>query len=81
MATTPRKTAAVTAKRSGTAASILVLHGPNLNLLGRREPGIYGTTTLADINGRLERRAREAGATLKRSRATAKANWSGACRD
>jgi 3-dehydroquinate dehydratase-2 len=43
---------------------ILVLHGPNLNLLGRREPGIYGTTTLADIDARLERRAREAGATL-----------------
>ena len=37
----------------------LVLHGPNLNLFGRREPHIYGTTTLAQINERLERLAGE----------------------
>jgi len=38
---------------------ILVLHGPNLNLFGRREPQIYGTMTLAEINQRLETLARE----------------------
>jgi 3-dehydroquinate dehydratase II len=42
-------------------ATILVLHGPNLNLLGEREPDIYGRTTLADINGRLESLARDRG--------------------
>ncbi len=42
-------------------ATILTLHGPNLNLLGKREPGIYGSTTLADINLGLEQLARERG--------------------
>ena len=38
---------------------ILVLHGPNLNLFGRREPHIYGTMTLAEINRKLEALAKE----------------------
>ena len=45
--------------------NILVLHGPNLNLLGTREPGVYGTVTLADINAALEREAAACGVTLR----------------
>ena len=43
----------------------LVLHGPNLNLFGRREPHIYGTTTLAEINGKLQALATEFGVELE----------------
>ena len=42
-------------------ASILVMNGPNLNLLGSREPEVYGTLTLADINARLLQIAKDAG--------------------
>jgi 3-dehydroquinate dehydratase-2 len=52
---------------------ILVLHGPNLNLFGRREPHIYGTTTLAEINKRLQAIARE----LKLTLATLQSNHEG----
>ena len=46
-------------------SKILVLHGPNLNLLGEREPGIYGSTTLAEIDGGLRERADAAGHRLE----------------
>lgn len=46
------------------AQRILVLHGPNLNLLGTREPEVYGTLTLADINQRLQDLADGRGAVL-----------------
>jgi 3-dehydroquinate dehydratase II len=45
-------------------AKLLVLHGPNLNLLGVREPEIYGRETLADINNRLAQQAQKAGHEL-----------------
>ena len=44
---------------------IAVLHGPNLNLLGTRDPKLYGTTTLAEIDAELTRRAKSRGATLR----------------
>ena len=44
---------------------ILVLHGPNLNLLGEREPAVYGHTTLVEINAMLEDAAERAGITVE----------------
>lgn len=46
-------------------ARLLVLHGPNLNLLGTREPAVYGHTTLADINASLQATAETAGHQLE----------------
>jgi len=43
---------------------ILVLHGPNLNLLGTREPGVYGTVTLASINSAIAELAVQLGASI-----------------
>jgi 3-dehydroquinate dehydratase-2 len=47
------------------APRILVVHGPNLNLLGVREPELYGRTTLAEIDAELAKQARAAGAELE----------------
>jgi 3-dehydroquinate dehydratase-2 len=44
---------------------VLVLHGPNLNLLGTREPVIYGATTLAEINARLEAEGERLGLAVR----------------
>ena len=44
---------------------ILVINGPNLNMLGRREPGVYGSLTLEEINGRLRQWASERGVDLR----------------
>ena len=56
---------------------ILVLHGPNLNLLGRREPHIYGRTTLAEIDDRLRRLGDELNADVE----TFQSNHEGALLD
>ena len=45
--------------------TVYVLNGPNLNLLGTREPEVYGTDTLDDIASRLEDRGRELGLTVE----------------
>lgn len=65
------KTAAVV---PAPARKLLVLHGPNLNLLGTREPHLYGNETLADIDQRLVARARARGVLLE----TFQSNFEGA---
>jgi 3-dehydroquinate dehydratase II len=63
--------------RSGTPVKFLVLHGPNLNLFGRREPHIYGHTTLAQIDAQLAALAAELGVQLE----TIQSNHEGALID
>lgn len=45
--------------------AVLVIHGPNLNLLGTREPGVYGATTLAEINAALVELGKELGVAVE----------------
>ncbi len=49
---------------SETTTSFLVIHGPNLNLLGKRQPEIYGSTALDEINAAIEDAARDRGFTI-----------------
>lgn len=57
--------------------SVLVVHGPNLDQLGRREPGVYGRTTLADIDARLASVGLELGTAVS----CLQSNWEGALVD
>ncbi len=59
------RTSAKTSAQTGRDARILVLHGPNLNLLGTREPEIYGRTSLAEIHAMMEARARADGVQIE----------------
>ncbi|QIO08858.1 type II 3-dehydroquinate dehydratase [Acinetobacter lanii] len=59
------------------SSTILVIHGPNLNLLGKREPEVYGHLTLDDINQQLVQQAQETAIQLQ----TFQSNWEGAIVD
>ncbi len=77
MAINPRKTTTDKTKTARRRHAILVLHGPNLNLLGTREPTIYGSDTLADIDRRLIAMAKAAHVELQ----TFQSNYEGAVVD
>lgn len=59
------------------SSTVLVIHGPNLNLLGKREPEVYGHLSLDDINQKLLAQVQESGIQL----ATFQSNWEGAIVD
>lgn len=59
------------------SSTILVIHGPNLNLLGKREPEVYGYLTLEDINQQLISQAQKASISID----TFQSNWEGAIVD
>lgn len=59
------------------SSTILVIHGPNLNLLGKREPEVYGYLTLDDINQQLKVQAQASNISLE----TFQSNWEGAIVD
>ncbi|WP_180155593.1 type II 3-dehydroquinate dehydratase [Acinetobacter sp. YH12045] len=59
------------------SSTILVIHGPNLNLLGKREPEVYGYLTIEDINQKLISQAQNASISLD----TFQSNWEGAVVD
>ena len=52
-------------KATAAAPTVVVLHGPNLNLLGEREPHVYGTVTLAEIDAELAAAGKAAGVTVR----------------
>lgn len=62
---TRRATSSAKNAQEADKSKVLVLHGPNLNLLGGREPEIYGRTSLADIHASMEGLARAAGTALE----------------
>lgn len=59
------------------SSTVLVIHGPNLNLLGQREPDVYGHLTLEDINQQLKTQAQESAIQVE----TFQSNWEGAIVD
>jgi 3-dehydroquinate dehydratase-2 len=71
-------------RRAPSAVRILCLSGPNLQLLGTREPEVYGSATLAEIHARLEARALALGATIEGRQTNHEGilvDWVGSARD